>query len=164
MVVPVSVEAYLAALPADKRAALEKIRKVIGAAVPKAEEGISYGIPTFKLYGRMLGSYGAAAKHCALYGFVGANKELVKGYDTSPGTIRFPVDKPLPAALVKALVKEQVARVEAAVAAMASVVGAGKKPAKSAVKKSATKQVANKDAKKVSRKDAAKVAKTRLKK
>lgn len=97
-----SVDAYLAALPADKRATLEKIRKAIKVSAPEAEEGISYGIPTFKLHGRMLGSCGAAAKHCALYGFVGANKALLKDYDTSPGTIRFPVDKLLPAARVEA--------------------------------------------------------------
>lgn len=134
---PISVDAYLAALPADKRAALEKMRKAIKAAAPGAEEGISYGVPTFKLHGRMLGSFGAAAKHCALYGFVGANKELLKGYDTSPGTIRFPVGKPLPAALVKKLVQGQIARVEATLKK-----NAARKAAKKAVKKAAKKSPA----------------------
>jgi uncharacterized protein YdhG (YjbR/CyaY superfamily) len=147
MVAPASVEAYLAALPSDKAATLEKIRKAIQAAAPKAVEGISYGVPTFKLNGRMLGSYGAAAKHCALYGFVGANEELLKGYDTSPGTIRFPVDQPLPASLVKKLVQGQVERLEAALEKK----GAAKKSApakKSAVapKKSAGKRVVKKSA------------------
>jgi uncharacterized protein YdhG (YjbR/CyaY superfamily) len=144
--IPATVESYLAALPADKRAALEKVRKTIKAAAPKAEEGISYGIPTFKLHGRMLGSYGAAAKHCALYGFVGSNKELLKDYDTSPGTIRFPVDKPLPASLVKMLVKGQMARVEAALAAVKKPTKkvsesnkSSKKSAKKTVKKSTKK-------------------------
>lgn len=127
MPTPSTIDEYLAPLPADKRAALEKMRKAIRAAAPQAEEGISYGVPTFKLHGRMLGSFGAAAKHCALYGFVGANKELLKGYDTSPGTIRFPADKPLPSALVKALVKGQIARIEAALS---------QKTAKAAKKKS----------------------------
>jgi len=151
MPVPASVDIYLAALPADKRAALEKIRAMIKAAAPKAEEGISYGIPTFKLHGRMLGSYGAAAKHCALYGFVGANKELVKDYSTSPGTIRFSTDKLLPASLVKALVKEQVARVEAAV--MKTSV---KKPTK---KVDAGPKLASAKAKKVAKKVAKKPVK-----
>jgi uncharacterized protein YdhG (YjbR/CyaY superfamily) len=141
MPVPVSVEAYLAALPSDKRVTLEKIRKAIKAAAPKAEEGISYGIPTFKLRGRMLGSYGAAAKHCALYGFVGANKDLVKDYDTSPGTIRFPADKPLPAALVKKLVQGQIARLEAALNKKAAA-------KKIITKKSARKQAAAEKSKK----------------
>ena len=145
MKIPATVEAYLAALSADKRATLEKIRKAIQAAAPKAEEGISYGVPTFKLHGRMLGSYGAAAQHCALYGFVGANRDWIQGYDTSPGTIRFPVDKPLPAVLVKRLVREQVARVEAALEKKgASKKGvSGKKTAptkKTATKKSSAKR------------------------
>jgi uncharacterized protein YdhG (YjbR/CyaY superfamily) len=153
MPAPASVDAYLAALPADKRATLQKVRAMIKAAAPKAEEGISYGIPTFKLHGRMLGSYGAAAKHCALYGFVGLDKALVKDYDMSPGTIRFPVGQPLPASLVKLLVKGQVARVEAALAAT------GKKTVKKASGKSikpAVKQAVNKSA--------AKAAKTSAKK
>jgi uncharacterized protein YdhG (YjbR/CyaY superfamily) len=142
MPAPVSVDAYLAALPAEKRATLEKIRKAIKAAAPKAEEGISYGVPTFKLHGRMLGSFGAAAKHCALYGFVGANKDLLKDYDTSPGTIRFPVDKPLTASLVKQLVQGQVARLEAALEKKSAV--QKKSAGKRIVKKSAAKKTATK--------------------
>ncbi len=58
---------YLAALSDDKRRSLEKLRKDIKAAAPKAEECISYGIPGFRLNGELLVSYGAAAKHCAFY-------------------------------------------------------------------------------------------------
>jgi uncharacterized protein YdhG (YjbR/CyaY superfamily) len=61
----------------------------------------------------VLGSFGAAAKHCALYGFTAAPRALIKEYDTSPGTIRFPADKPLPVALVKKLVQAQVAAIVA---------------------------------------------------
>jgi uncharacterized protein YdhG (YjbR/CyaY superfamily) len=98
---------YLTAVSADKRAALEKLRKAIKAAASKAEECISYQIPAFRLNGKFLVAYGAGANHCAFYpGSVvqGLKKEL-KGYDTSKGTVRFPADKPLPSTLVRKLVK-----------------------------------------------------------
>jgi len=95
----------------DKRRALEKLRKDIKAAAPKVEECISYGVPSYRLNGKFLMSYGAAAKHCAFY--PGATvqrlgKEL-SGYDTSKGTIRFSADKPLPATLVRKIVKARIA-------------------------------------------------------
>ena len=108
---PNTIDEYLAPLSADKRAALEKLRRAIKAAAPKAEECISYQVPTFRLNGRMLVSFGAAAKHCAFYpgAFpVAALKVELKKYDTSTGTIRFPPDKPLPAALVRKLVKARI--------------------------------------------------------
>ena len=103
---------YLAALSDDKRRALEKLRKDIKAAAPKAEECISYGIPGFRLNGKLLVSYGAAAKHCAFYpgSTLQAFKNEMKDYDTSgKGTIRFPADKPLPTALVRKIVKARIA-------------------------------------------------------
>jgi len=106
-------EEYLAALSADKRRALEKLRKDIKAAAPKAEECISYGIPGFRLNGKLLVSYGAAAKHCAFYpgSTLQAFKKEMKGYDTSgKGTIRFSADKPLPSALVRKIVRARMAR------------------------------------------------------
>jgi len=107
-----TVDEYLAALSDDKRAALERLRKTIRAAAPKAQECISYQIPAFRLNGRLLVAFGAAANHCSFYpgAFpVGAYKKELKGYDTSKGTIRFPADKPLPAALVRKLVKARIA-------------------------------------------------------
>ena len=97
---------YLAAVSADKRAALEKLRKAIKAAAPKAEECISYQLPAFRLNGKFLVAYGAGANHCAFYpgSVVQALKKELKGYDTSKGTVRFPADKPLPSALVRKLV------------------------------------------------------------
>lgn len=108
---------YLAALSADKRRALEKLRKDIKAAAPKAEECISYGIPGFRLNGKLLVSYGAAAKHCAFYpgSTLQAFKKEMKGYDTtSKGTLRFPSEEPLPSALVRKIVKARMARLIAA--------------------------------------------------
>ncbi len=107
---------YLAALTADRCRALNKLRKDIRAAAPKAEECISYGLPSFRLNGKLLVSYGAAAKHCAFYpGSIAREfaKEL-KDYDTSGrGTIRFAADKPLPTALVRKIVKARITRQQA---------------------------------------------------
>ena len=108
-----TIATYIAPLSADKRAMLQKLRKIIQAAAPQAEECISYGVPSFRRDGKFLLSFGAATKHCALYpGGYAVDKykdELVK-YQTSTGTVRFPWDKPLPVALVRKLVKARVQR------------------------------------------------------
>ena len=110
---PKTIDEYLAALSADKRSALEKLRKTIRAAAPKAGECISYGLAAFRLDGRVLVGFGAAKNHCAFYPWSGttvaAHEDLLKGYDTSKGTIRFPANKPLPVALVRKLVKARIA-------------------------------------------------------
>jgi uncharacterized protein YdhG (YjbR/CyaY superfamily) len=110
--IPKSHADYLAGLDDDKRRALEKLRKDIKGAAPKAEECISYGIPGFRLKGKLLVSYSAAAKHCAFYpgSTLEAFSKETKGYDTSKGTIRFPADKPLPSALVRKIVTARIAQ------------------------------------------------------
>ena len=102
---------YLAALSADKRTALQKLRRTIKAAAPEAEECISYGIPSFRLNGKLLVFYGAGKNHCSFYpgSTIQSLKTALRGYDTSKGTIRFSSDKPLPAALVRKLVKLRMA-------------------------------------------------------
>ena len=104
---PKTHDDYLAAVMEDKRAALQKLRKAIKTAAPKAEECISYQVPAFRLNGRFLVAYAAATNHCAFYpgSTVKALKDELKGYDTSKGTIRFPAGKPLAAALVRKLVR-----------------------------------------------------------
>lgn len=115
---PQTIDEYLAALPDEKRAALEKLRKTIRAAVPKAEECISYSLPAFRLDGKVLVGFGASASHCAFYPMSGSTVEAHKGdleaYETSKGTIRFQADKPLPASLVRKLVKARIAENAAA--------------------------------------------------
>ena len=104
---------YLAALSAEKRAALEKLRQQIKTAAPKAEECMSYGIPGFRMTGKLLVSFGAAATHCAFYpgSIVRKFTKELKDYDTNgKGTIRFSPDKPLPAALVRKIVKARIAQ------------------------------------------------------
>jgi uncharacterized protein YdhG (YjbR/CyaY superfamily) len=110
---PKTIDECLAPLSADKRAALEKLRKTIRAAAPKAEECISYGLAAFRLDGKPLVAFGAAAKHCAFYPMSSTTIETYKDeladFETSKGTIRFQSDKPLPAALVRKLVKARIA-------------------------------------------------------
>lgn len=110
---PKTVDEYLAALSPDKRAALQKLRRIIRSAAPKAEERISYQLAAFRLDGRMLVAFGATGNHCAFYlmssSTVAAHMDELRRYDTSKGTIRFRPDKPLPAGLVRKLVKARIA-------------------------------------------------------
>lgn len=109
--VPLSpFETYLARLPEEQRAALERIRALVHATVPGVEEGFGYGLPTFRLRGKTLLHIGATAKHCAIYGAVGDFAAELTKYDVSKGTIRFQPDAPLPLALLRRLVKARVAR------------------------------------------------------
>lgn len=111
---PATIDEYLASLDADQRGALQKLRKTIRAAAPGVEECISYGMPGFRYKGRMLVWFGAAANHCAFYpgGVVQEHAEALEAFKTSKGTIRFQPDQPLPAALVRKIVKERIARNE----------------------------------------------------
>ncbi len=106
------VDQYLAALSEDKRSALQRLREVIQATAPGAEECISYQLPAFRLKGRVLVRFGAATKHCSFFPGaypIAAHQKDVQGYDTSKGTIRFDPKRPLPATLVKKLVKARIA-------------------------------------------------------
>ena len=110
---PTNHDEYLASLNEDKRVALESLRHTIKAAVPGAEECICYQLPSFRVNGRYLLSYGAGKNHCAIYpgSVIEALADELKDYSTSKGTIRFPASKPLPAALIKKLVKLRMARI-----------------------------------------------------
>jgi uncharacterized protein YdhG (YjbR/CyaY superfamily) len=108
-----TIDDFLKQLSSDKRAALDKLRRTIRAAVPKAEECISYGVPSFRLDGKLLVAYGAGAKHCAFYPGahpIEVHRDELKAYSTSKGTVRFPADHPLPVALVRKLVKTRLAQ------------------------------------------------------
>lgn len=109
---PASVDAYLASVPSDMRAALQQLRTVISAVAPRAEEGFSYGLPAFRLDGRPLVCFAAATNHCSFYpmspAVIRAHAAELKGYKTSKGTIQFQAEKPLPAALVRKLVKARI--------------------------------------------------------
>jgi uncharacterized protein YdhG (YjbR/CyaY superfamily) len=109
---PKTIDDYLASVSESQRAALQKLRKTIQATAPQAEECISYGLAAFRLNGKPLVGFGAGANHCAFYPMNGSTvaefKDDLKDYDTSKGTIRFPANNPLPAGLVRKLVKARV--------------------------------------------------------
>jgi len=114
-VVSLSVDDYLAAVPEPARTALSKVRAIIRSVAPaEATESIRYGIPTLKYKG-MLASYAAFTDHCSLFPGAGPTTEFkddLKTFSTSKGTIRFAPHKPLPAALLKKLVKARIAENE----------------------------------------------------
>jgi len=112
-----TVDEYLEGVAEPAHSTLQKVRAMIRTAAPKeATEAISYGMPAFKYKGSLVG-YAAFKEHCSFFPMSGTlvgelGAELAK-YKTSKGTIQFPLDKPLPAALVKKLVKTRVAENEA---------------------------------------------------
>jgi uncharacterized protein YdhG (YjbR/CyaY superfamily) len=114
--VPKTVDEYLAAVPEPARSTLQKIRAAIRSVVPaETTEVISYRIPAFR-YKVMLMWYAAFSDHCSVFptaSVIAKFKEELKPFRTSKGTIHFPIDKPLPAALVKRMVKARLQEVEA---------------------------------------------------
>jgi uncharacterized protein YdhG (YjbR/CyaY superfamily) len=108
---PKSIDEYLAGIPEPGRSTLNKIRAAIWSAVPpEAAETISYRIPAFRYKG-ILVWFAAFSDHCSLFptaSIVEAFKNELKGYSISKGTIHFPMDQPLPAALVRKIVKARV--------------------------------------------------------
>jgi uncharacterized protein YdhG (YjbR/CyaY superfamily) len=115
---PANVEEYLAALPPVPRAALEKLRKTIRAAAPKATETISYQMPAFKERGRILVYFAAFKDHGSLYpASVAVMDELgeeLEPFFSGKGTLRFTFDHPIPARLVRKIVKLRQAEIDAA--------------------------------------------------
>lgn len=106
-----TIDAYLAHVPEPQRTTLEALRRDIQAMAPDAVECVSYGVPGFKLGGRLLVSFGSAAKHCAIYpgaGPVAEHAEALRAYSTSKGTVRFAVDEPLPRVLVEKLLATRI--------------------------------------------------------
>jgi uncharacterized protein YdhG (YjbR/CyaY superfamily) len=111
------VDAYLASVPADARAALEALRRTIEAVVPDPGEMISYQLPTITYRHRPLVSFGARNARCAFYvrnsTFINANRDAFAAFDTSKGTIRFRPDHPIPDDLVERIVLARMAETEA---------------------------------------------------
>ncbi len=112
---PKTVDEYLAGIPEPAHSTLQRVRAAVrSAAPPEATEGISYGIPMFKHKG-VLVWFAAFAKHCSFFptaAVIAQFQNELKSFPTSKGTIKFPVDKPLPTALVKKMVKARLSRIE----------------------------------------------------
>lgn len=102
-------DSYLALQPEKVREVLEKLRQTIKSSAPEAEEVISYGMPAFRYHG-MLVYFAAFKNHCSFFpgSIVEKMKNELKNYKTSKGTIQFTAEKPLPAALVKKIIKARV--------------------------------------------------------
>jgi uncharacterized protein YdhG (YjbR/CyaY superfamily) len=117
------VDKYLKALPEEQREALEKLRETILSIAKDAEEKISYGMPTVFYKGNLL-HYAAFTNHMSLFGasafMTNELKEELAGFKTSKGTIQFTVEKPLPTALVKRIVKARMKENETIAAARAA--------------------------------------------
>lgn|SRR5450631_337426 len=110
---PTTIDAYLATVKGEKRVALDKLRQTIRAVVPRAEECISYAIPAFRLDGRIVAGFAATAKGCSYFPFSGSTlrtlaKELAD-YEQTKSSLHFDPAAPLPATLVRKLVKARIA-------------------------------------------------------
>jgi uncharacterized protein YdhG (YjbR/CyaY superfamily) len=107
-VAPRGIDEYLAGLDEPKRSTLQKLRQTIRGIIPDAEEVISYGMPAFRLDGKVVAGFAAFKNHLAYLphsgSLFGTLSDDLAGYECTPGSLHFPVDKPLPKALVKKLI------------------------------------------------------------
>ncbi len=112
-----TVDEYLANAPEPHRTTLNTIRASLRSILPDAEEGLSYGVPAFKVDGTPVAGYAHFKNHCGYYPHSGSVLEKLEGelegYDWSKGTLRFPIDQPPPAELIRQLVDARLAELEA---------------------------------------------------
>ncbi len=111
---PKDVDAYIKAAPKEAQARLTQIRKIVRGAAPRAVERISYSMPYYHYHGRLL-YFGVASHHIGFYilpPIVEEHRDELQGYETTKATIRFPLDEPLPAALIRKLVRARVKHME----------------------------------------------------
>ena len=108
-----TIDAYLSTVKGERRAALDAMRKTIRSIVPDAEECISYGIPAFRLDGRIVAGFQATATGCSYYPFSGTTlgtlQRELKAYSGTKSAVHFAPDRPLPVALVRKLIRTRIA-------------------------------------------------------
>ena len=110
-----TVDAYIAGVPTEVRGKLGTLRAAIKASAPRAQESMSYGMPYYSYKGR-LAYFAAYENHIGLYvptPVVEEHQRELRNYETAKATVRFPIDKPLPVALVKKLIKARLRKIEA---------------------------------------------------
>ena len=109
------IDDYLAGLDEPKRGTLQQLRRDILAVIPDAEQGISYGLPAFRVQGKVVAGFAAFSRHLSYLPHSGsvlpALATQLEGYQRTTGSLHFPVDVPLPADLVRALVTTKLAQV-----------------------------------------------------
>ena len=102
------IDEYLAGLDEPKRTTLQKLRQTIHSVIPDAEETISYGMPAFRLEGKIVAGFAAFKNHLAFLPHSGSTfralSDDLAGYESTDGSLHFPIDKPLPKALVRKLI------------------------------------------------------------
>jgi uncharacterized protein YdhG (YjbR/CyaY superfamily) len=129
------VDAYVAKQPAGSRPTLQRVRRIIRQALPGAEETISYQIPTYRLHGRMVVYFAGWKQHWSLYPVTSAVRAALRtdleSYEISTGTIRFPLDEPIPTKLVERIVRELARAAEVRRMAKAAGTNRPRKKAKS---------------------------------
>ena len=105
---PQTIDEYLVSLDDQKRTALQELRKTILGIIPNAEECISYGMPAFRLEGKVIAGFAAFKNHLSYLPHSGSVfRELsdeLAGYESTPGSLHFPIDRPLPKTLVRKLI------------------------------------------------------------
>jgi len=110
---PATIDAYLSKVTGARRAALDDLRALLRSLLPQAEECISYGLPGFRLDGRVVAGFAATTKGCSYYPFSGATlatlKAELRGYSQTSGALHFTPEDPLPRALVRKLVRTRIA-------------------------------------------------------
>jgi uncharacterized protein YdhG (YjbR/CyaY superfamily) len=111
------VDARLAALPADQRAALQALRATVAGVAPDAVDAISYGLPAFRYHARPLIAYGAFKTHCSLFPMspelIELHRDELADFVTAKGTLQFTPEHPLPTDLVERIVRERMAQIDA---------------------------------------------------
>jgi uncharacterized protein YdhG (YjbR/CyaY superfamily) len=110
--IPDSIDAYIAQFPLEVQERLTQMRQTIQKAAPDATEAMSYQIPTFKLNGNLV-HFAGYKKHIGFYpgsAGIAAFQDDIAGYKNAKGSVQFPLDKPLPLALVRKMVKYRVAQ------------------------------------------------------
>ncbi len=106
-----AIDQYIRAYPKEVQPILQTMREIVKKAAPGAVEALSYGVPTFKLHGKNLVSFGAAKSHIGFYptpSGVAAVQDELAAYKSAKGSIQFPLDQPLPVALIRKIVKFRV--------------------------------------------------------